>query len=62
MGPPDLGVVETGFTSEQAEQPFDESAMGDSDLLPELSVETWVAATHLDGPPVTCLRMIRNLI
>ena len=51
VGPPDLGVVETGSTSELAEQPFAESAMGDSmdsDLLPERSGETWVAATHLD--------------
>ena len=35
------GVVETGSTSELAEQPFAESAMGDS-------METWVTATHLD--------------
>ena len=51
VGPPDLGVIETGSTLELADQPFAESAMGasmDSDLLPEFSVETWVAATHLD--------------
>ena len=51
VGPPDLGVIETGSTSELADQPFAESAMGDSmdsDLLPELSGETWVSATHLD--------------
>ena len=50
-GGPALGVVESGSTSELAEQPFTESMMGDSmdsDLLPELSGETWVTATHLD--------------
>ena len=33
------------------DQPFAKSAMGDSmdtDLLPEMSGETWVAAVHLD--------------
>ena len=51
VGPPYLGVTETGSTSELEDQPFADSAMGnsmDSDLLPELSGETWVAATHLD--------------
>ena len=51
VGPPDIGVIETGSTSELADQPFAESAIGDSmdlDLLQELSGETWVAATHLD--------------
>ena len=51
MRPLDLVVVETGSTSDLAEQPFAASAMGDTmdtDLLPELSSETWVAATHLD--------------
>ena len=51
VGPPDLVVVETGSTSDLAEQPFAASAMGDSMdtyLLPKLSGETWVAATHLD--------------
>ena len=38
------------------DQPFASSEMGDSmdaDLLPELSGETWVAATHLDDLPAT---------
>ena len=51
VAPPDVGMVETRSTSELADQPFAESAMGDSmdsDLLPDLSVETWVATTHLD--------------
>ena len=54
-GPSDLVVVETSSTSELAEQHFDKLAMGDSmdsDLLPELSGETWVAAIHM-RPPVT---------
>ena len=44
----DVGVGEAGSTSELVDQPFANSAMGDSmdsDLLPELSGETWVAAT-----------------
>ena len=43
---------ETGSASVMAGQPFAVSAMGDSmdsDLLPELSVKTWVAATHTHG-------------
>ena len=47
MTPPDVGAIETGSISELADQPFGTSAMGDSmdsDLLPELSGETWVAA------------------
>ena len=48
MVPPDLGVIETGSTSGLVEQPFSDSAMGDSDLLPELSGETWVTTIHLD--------------
>ena len=47
--PPDVDSVDSGYTSELADQPFTESAMGDSmdsDLLPELSGETWVAATQ----------------
>ena len=51
MGPQDIGVVETGSTSELEDQPFAKLVMGDSldsDLLPELSGETWVAATDLD--------------
>ena len=51
MTPPDVGAIEIGSTSELADQPFDASTMGDSmdsDLLPELLGETWVAATHLD--------------
>ena len=51
MGPLDLGGVEASSTSELVQQPFAESAMGDSmdsDLLPEFSGEMWVAATHLD--------------
>ena len=41
--PPDFDVVENGSTSELVEQPFAES-----DLLPELSGKTWLAATLLD--------------
>ena len=51
VGPLDLAVVETSSTSAMTDQPFTESAMGDSmdtDLLPEMSGETWVAAVHLD--------------
>ena len=51
MTPSDVGIVETISASDLADQPFAESAMGDSmdsDLLPELSGETWVATTHLD--------------
>ena len=40
-------VVETGSTSEPVEQPFAESAMGDS-MGSDLSGETSVAAIHLD--------------
>ena len=50
MRPPDLSVVETNSTSDMT-YPFAASAMGDSmdtDLLPELSGETWVDAVHLD--------------
>ena len=46
-----IGDIETGSTSELVDQPFAASAMGDSmdsDLLPKLSGETWVAATNLD--------------
>ena len=42
---------DSGSTSALLDQPFASSAMGDSmdaDLLPELSGETWVAATYLD--------------
>ena len=48
---PDIGTRKTESTSKMVDQPFVTSAMGDSmdsDLLPELSDETWVAATHLD--------------
>ena len=41
----------SGSTSALLDQPFASSAMGDSmdaDLLPELSGETWVAATFLE--------------
>ena len=47
----DLGIIETGSTSERADQPFAESVTGDSmdsDLLPEVYGETWAVATHLD--------------
>ena len=43
--------METVSTLELEDQPFAESVIGDSmdsDLLPEFSGETWVAATHLD--------------
>ena len=49
--PPDLAVVETSSTTAMTDQPLAESAMGDStdtDLLPEMSGETWVASVHLD--------------
>ena len=42
-----LGIIETGSTSELADQPAWSDSM-DSDLLPELSGEKWVVATHLD--------------
>ena len=51
MSSPDVGAHETGSTSDMLDQPFASSEMGhsmDSDLLPELSGETWVAAIHLD--------------
>ena len=44
-------AVDSGSPSVLMHQPFASSAMGDSmdaDLLPELSGETWVAATYLD--------------
>ena len=46
---PDVSTRETESMSAMLDQPFAVSAMGDSmDLLPELSGETWVAATHLN--------------
>ena len=51
MSSPDIGTRETESTSKMVDQPFVTSAMGDSmesDLLPELLGETWVAETHLD--------------
>ena len=45
MSSTDVSADETVSTSELADQPFAASAMGDfmnSDLLPELSGETWV--------------------
>ena len=59
VGPPDLVGVNTSSTSDLAEQPFAASALGDSmdtDLLPVLSGESWLAAIHLykatgDLPP-----------
>ena len=56
----DLQVAELDALSVLLDQPFASSEMGDSmdvDLLPELSGETWVAATLLEGltadlPPV----------
>ena len=48
---PDSRVDDVDSTSALLDQPFASSEMGDSmdaDLLPELSGETWVAATYLD--------------
>ena len=48
----DLRVSEVDATSVLLDQPFASSQMGDSmdaDLLPELSGETWVTATLLEG-------------
>ena len=48
----DAGVGDTDSTMELTDQPFATSAMGesmDSDLLPELSGEIWVAAAQLDS-------------
>ena len=48
---PDVSTRETESMSVMVDQPFASSAMGDSmdsDLLPELSGQKWVAATHLD--------------
>ena len=60
---PDVGVIETGSTPELADQPFAASVMGDSmdsDLLPELSGETWVTATHLDEVTGDLPHPVRN--
>ena len=65
--PPDVAIVESGSTSELADQPFAELAMGDcmdSDWLPELSGETWVAVTHLDevtGPDLIASSLMVRL-
>ena len=48
----DSQVAELDTSSALLDQPFPSSEMGDSmdaDLLPELSGETWVAATLLEG-------------
>ena len=48
----DLLVADLDTTSALLDQPFASSEMGesmDADLLPELSGETWVAATLLEG-------------
>ena len=48
---PDSRANDAGSTTELLQQLFASSEMGDSmdaDLLPELSGETWVAATYLD--------------
>ena len=48
----DLQVVELDTSSGFLDQPFASSEMGDfkdADLLPEVSGETWVAATLLEG-------------
>ena len=58
VGPRDLGVVETSSTSELAEQPIAESAMGDSmdsDYFQNfLGKRGWPPSTWI-RPPVTCL-------
>ena len=46
-----MHVGDADSSSGLLDQPFASSAMGDSmdaDLLPELSGETWVAATYLE--------------
>ena len=51
-------VADLDTTSALVEQPFTSSEMGesmDADLLPELSRETWVAATLLEGPTADLL-------
>ena len=56
VGPPDLAVVKTSSTAAMTDKPFAESAMGDSvdtDLLPEMSGETWVADSTWTRQPVT---------
>ena len=48
---PDTRADDTDSTAELLDQPFASSEMGDSmdaDLLPELSGETWLAATYLE--------------
>ena len=48
---PDTHADDTVSTTELLDQPFASSEMGDcmgADLLPELSGETWVAATYLE--------------
>ena len=54
----DSQVAELDTSSVLLEQPFSSSEMGDSmdaELLPELSGETWVAATLLEGLTVDLL-------
>ena len=54
----DSQVAELDTSSVLLDQPFASSEMGDSmdaDLLPELSEETWVAATLLEGLTVDLL-------
>ena len=41
VGQPDLGVIDTGSTSELADQPLAELAMGDSIDSGEMWVATW---------------------
>ena len=48
---PDSRVDDVDSTTDLLDQPFTSSDIGDSmhaDLLPELSGETWVAATYMD--------------
>ena len=54
----DSQVAELDTSLVLLDQPFASSEMGDSmdaDLVPELSGETWVAATLLEGPTADLL-------
>ena len=51
--PPDSRVDDVDSTTALLDQPFTSSKINnskDADLLPELSGETWVAATYMDEP------------
>ena len=57
-------IIDVDSTTVLLDQPFASSEMGDSmdaDLLPELSGETWVAATLLDKPTADLKPVASNL-